>query len=733
MSDPADSVHAKLTAQLFNSQVAAQAFHDLRMTPVVATTATGVGTTASNTPEAARIPMIVHSPLLTAQVSNIFTFGPSLPVESTAAGAAVFADRFDSTVRWWLPSYSLDDNTFTFAATTEGVDNTTGLPLDKATATFRLIAAEPDQLAAERAANPAARFERISPTVINVSLTVTGSDHASGSDTAVTTTAAIDVDDTGAVTATVTLVGPPVVVAYQNLARGSAASLQISLDYRVWRHTWRTEPQVSGLAPTASTTSAGSHAMLGHVIETPDGPITVGPRLVGRFVDPVPIWVTAVDQSNAAIPIGTTFGADAFRTRFTLTSNGITRAIINANDLTGFAQAGTQYRELTSLGDVPSRYPSISRLYIGQVSGDVIAIPQSYGILRGSTGVKAVLEAAVDDSPDSASGCRFEFTFQLAPLVTAVDVARLGHDLLNVPEAAVGPLRLRLPDGLDARFDSVFSGFSASSSAVVDGPDPHVLLARITVVDQGQTPAMVNVNLFLHQLAGAVAPLAGTVAVRVDDLYPTPIETAFVLDLSRTAGSDDISISLPADPTSVTVLNACALDLKLGDAAVVSSAGVDVIPLNNEVLPARAATNVTGVTANSAVLVDAQLALAQPLQRGAVFNYLTLDTQTVQSVQHVLNYDAAFDFAAASITQIDVAAAFTNYPQIVVSSLTLTATHPVDFVHVIVPIDVILTSLAATVTITITPTSGPKRSATVDHDFLDDPVLTITTATVRGA
>jgi hypothetical protein len=113
-----------------------------------------------------------------------------------------------------------------------------------------------------------------------------------------------------------------------------------------------------------------------------------------------------------------------------------------------------------------------------------------------------------------------------------------------------------------------------------------------------------------------------------------------------------------------------------------------------------------------------------------MLKYVAFHTHTVQQVQHPLTVNAAgLNFGAAGITAIDVQITMTANPGTPVPAMTLSPSHPIDFVHVLVPIDSAVTGLAGTVALTLTTTAG-QRTVAVSHDFVDEPILIITQAMI---
>jgi hypothetical protein len=431
-----------------------------------------------------------------------------------------------------------------------------------------------------------------------------------------------------------------------------------------------------------------------------------------------------------SVPLGLQFYTDAYRSKFTITTkDGITRPIIDVSDLTEFASARSEYRELTSLGDVQSRFPTVRRLYLGQVTGTVVALPAAYGIVHGAEGVSAACDALVDPS-SNLTGSRFHFTFALAPAVDPIDIAGLNAALPGVPEASGRTLRLTLPDGLDTRTPSVLNGFPVATTTFGDGTAAHTVQVSVDIADENTTPATTSVNQFLGELCAAgPPPLSANLAVRLDDQFPEPVQTSGPLNLHLTAESDDLTVVV-TQGSPPTAENSGPLDLVLHRAAALPQ--LTVTSLGDQVLgPGKTVTLPVATTATS-VAVARSLAVPASITDDDVRTFVTFRTQDVQEVQHPLTVQAAFDFAAEGVTTVEVAFRLTDLPTLTVPDLTLTAAHTIDFVHVLIPVETAITGLGTVVALTITGPGG-TRSVTVHNDFIQDPILTLTTTTLTGA
>ena len=673
----------------------------------------------------------------------------SLPLESSRSGS-VFSDRFDPTVGWYLPALAPagdPDPGFAFAATVAGVDASSGDPFDTASVTMTVQVSEPPDLAAARATAPTVTYRPIPMDGLSVSWSLVGKDPL-GADQTLTIPMTVVVADPGALTLTGSLVGASVVVAYENLVSSGTASLVATSSYRAWREwqppiRWFPGGGFPGRLPEASLVAAPSLEVRQLLpVATLDGPqreIPLREVPIRRVpiddpdpTPPEPVWTASVDPRSDTLALGTRYGHDVYRSRFTITAASSTRPIIDINDLVSFSSTRSEFRELTSLGDVPTRYPSLRRLYLGQVTGTVVIVPQSYGIIRGRSGTAAACRAVVDDSTTTTSGCRFDFTFALAPVVDPVELAQLAHDLGAIPEAGGRALTLTLPTGMDPRTPSSFPTFAGATAHIADGSGPQSVVMTMSVGDTAQIPAVCNVNTLLSQLASTTTQLSGELMVRLDDVYPTPIGTSLVLSLNETSGTDDVSLTSATDGSpSVTVTNAGPVPLLVAAVAAVTPGG-PVVAGVDQVLSGGASTVVALPEVSVPTVVRRDLALTNPMPRSQIFDYIDLAVTTVTQVQHPLSYNAAFDFAAAGVRQLDVITTLTAYPGVAVVALTLTPTHRVDSVHALVPLDVVVSGLAASVQVTVTPVAGSPRTVTLTTDFVDTPILVITSASVAA-
>jgi len=632
---------------------------------------------------------------------------------------------------WFLPDFMLladADPAFRFDVVQRAGEVTPdGKPVNQATLALSLRSEIPANLARiltsiERE-GPLSIVPDLHP-IVTLSVPVTAQD---GSMHIETTQSSVTQQPDGTYLVTFTLSQGAVGAVYERLTDLGGATLELSMTYSGWQTVLVTAPDVGFPHPTPLF--HGMHFQtFGDGVHGAPEPVDVFPGFYRFFP------VTAhypLSPPPRSLPLELSFATDTYRTRFKITTrDGHTRPIIDANDLSEFATLRSEYRELTSLGDVQAQYPSLRRLYLGQVSGTVVALPVNYGIVHGALGLSAECDSIVDPS-SNLTGSRFHFTFTIAPVVDPIDLAKLAAALPGAPEAAGRSLHLTLPDGLDPRHPSVLNGFPSATTTFADGITPHAVRVSVDIADDRATPAITNVNLFLAELAAAgQAPLFANMAVRLDDVFGQPVQTQATLNLHQTAQSDELSVELtPGSPPTAEATNKGLFDLDLHRFALLPQLTVTL--LNDKVLAAGQSTTLSAdATGAISVAVAHSLVVPNPIPKKAMLEFITFNTQIVQQIQHPLTVHAAINFTTAGITVIEVAFSLAEVPTLPVPPpLTLTASHTIDFVNVLIPIDSAVTGLDTTVTLKIT-TSSAQRTVTVSHDFVDDPTLTITNNTI---
>lgn len=698
---------------------------------------------------------LVLSPELLGQLISVRTVAPveHLPVADSASGS-VFHDRADPNLRWYLPAFAAvdPDPSFAFDAVQANVAASGDKPFNRATLTFHIKPIDPPDLPAARLAEPGATFQTIPIADLHATLELPYVDDA-GLDQRTSVSVALTAQQDLTYRVDVAgLVGPSVVLCWSDFRIDPQAFLTLTLTYRVCR-------RVAADPPAWLLKAAARGALLREPTEI--APPTLD--LVGPPVKPEPIVLTANEASPfgrlrrvvsdgggdgvpdasdgyvdgsatsmSTLALAPVYGAGPYLASYRVTANGQTRPIVDVGDLVEFSLARSEYVELTSLGSVPARYPSLRRLYIGQLTGNVVAIPAAYGILRGAGGCAAIVSAIVDERAESLSGCQFQLTFGLAPVINPLDLARLADDLLATPEAAKhGRLTLLLPSGLDRRLASGMDTSLVTSSAFADGQDPSTLLLTLAIQDD-DVPAVNKVNAFLSALRlSAGMSLFGHVAVRLDDVFEPPVTTTALLNLHATSDGDDLLIEVSDGSSSAEVTVAAPFPLRLDRWAEHVGGKVAETALGQVLQSGEKASLQLGepADAQTAILVQRAIAIDDAAPTTSLAKYVRFQAQTIQQTQYRFGLDGSgLAFGSLGASEIAIAIALIGMPAIHVDNMILTPAHRIESALVLIPIGVVVSGLAASLSARLTLNDGGLRDVALTHDFWNDPTFVLETA-----
>jgi hypothetical protein len=684
----------------------------------------------------------------------------SLPVLGTQSGS-LFADRTDTGLSWYLPALAVADPTtaFAFTASIGPEVDSQGRPFDTASLAVPLTASDPPDVVAAKQASPARRFQQIPPAAYDALLVVPFVGNQGEAQTT-TVSGQIAPQADGSLLASFDgLVGATVVQAYVALMSTAGATLQIGVSYQVWKHVvrpiWRlpigplpVAPNLAGPGDArAEVRPAAAPQLLEDRLAQPDPapnavlspvaePLPPRPTLVPdpRPELPYDIWLVTTARTQLTVALGSTYASQRYREQYTIAAPppAQPRVIVDVSDLTNFETTRSEFEELTSLGDVRSKYPSFTSAYLGQVTGTVVAIPAAYGIVHGSGGCSGSIDILADPSPTTASGSRFQFTFELAPIVDPVDFAQLSADLAKIPEAQGRTLLPTLPTRLDSAVTPTFSAGSAVQSlSVATGPDPNTIEISFEITDSGTGASVVPAWAAASQLVGELVastvppPLFGTVGLRLDDAYPIPPTASFFLALTHTASADDLAVTASGTPPVLTASNQSPNDLRLVRMLDTTVLGNVVVTLGSALRAGTSAAlpSVAGEPTTGA-LVYRNLDLTT-FSLGDLPKYVSIHAETVEQIQHLLTVNAtAVNFAAEGIAQLDILISLDALPATQVPTITLTDQHQIDSVTVVVPVGAVVVGLASTLAISVQGTSpSGDRHAEVSNDFLTNPIF----------
>lgn len=674
----------------------------------------------------------------------------TLPVLGTQNGS-IFADRDDQNVFWYLPTLQPADPTsvFSFAATVGPQVNSAGNPFDSATVSIPVTVADPPDVAAARQANPGSVYQVIPASSYDVTLAVPYLDDG-GTAQAANVSGTVSAQADGTLLAVFAgLLGPTVVQEYAALTAAGGSALVVGYSFGAWTHIVRPFLLTSeGPAPAGRAELPARPELLPQLPIR--SPLPEVPTIPVRSPVPVPLppelWVTATVRQAVTVPLGTTYAQQPYRPLYTLAEPPATtaRPIVNESDLTTFTSAGTEYVQLSSLGDIPARYPSLTSVYLGQVSGTVVAVPAAYGIVHTSSGCEMSINAVIDT--DSVSGSQFQVSLTLGPMIDPCDLARLAADVQQIPEARNRALTVVRPAGLAAAAQPAFSiSDTVSNLVVTNGQVPGTVAVSFVVTDfqSGGTviPAWVTINELILQLTSNLTPppLLGSFQLRLDDAYPQPPRASFFLALTTTAASADTTVAVGpggSGPVPVTVANQSPNDLLLLRLGLTTAAGQADQDLGQQVLPAGQVTSIPAAQPDpSAAVVSTSLSVPSPFPRSALQGYITVTAESVQQIANQLTVNAtAIEYAALGIASITVQIALTALPSVAVPPLILGPSSPVASATVTIPIGSALIGLNASLAIAVTMSDGSSGGETSSAtDFMTNPIFVLTPDALPGA
>lgn len=667
------------------------------------------------------------SNILAGRVLQQLPANQNLPQADTRNGS-IFSDRFDANLFWYLPALVPVDDidaAFAFAAVQDGISSS-GVPYNTGSLTLKLKKSVPLDVSAAQGQRPRATFQEIPIITLDVALVLVSKNDQTGADqeSIITGQADLQADSTWLLSFG-NIIGNTVIIAYENLMVGGGAFLSLTLIYSEWKSI----PKPGFAVNSIFHLIAPQPPPFQPILPTPQ--ILVSPVLhaAEQYPGPTPssqtIFIQMTGQTVLNPALALKYSAGPYLQKYTITAGGSTRPILDITDLNSFKARRSEFSEFTKLVDIPK---SFSQLYLGEISRTIVAIPRAYGIILGSSGCAALCQALVDTSQNSANGCRFNFTFTIAAVYDPVDLLQLSRDLAGISD--VKDCTLTLPSGLDTRSPLVCNNTFINTFSLSNGLNPHSFLLSIGIADSadGTIPAVVGVNLFLQQLGSSVdTPLFGSFGIQLDDNYSPPVVSTLILNLHATSGTDDITVTAGTTAATADISNNTEFILQFNHYAFNGPNGLPPTPLNQTV-PVGQAVNVVlppGVDAYSLV-VDRTLALASPVATADLVHYLTFQSQDVQQVKYLLAVNASgVNFTTMGISNINIQIALTELPKLQIQPLIVGPTHFIDNTEIMIPLDSAVTSLVASLSLTITK-SQVTETVVLTNDFIQTPIFVLT-------
>jgi hypothetical protein len=660
---------------------------------------------------------------------------PSLPMLGTRVGATLtgYPDKAPS---WFLPTFSLLDGidpTFTFAAAQIGTD-ATGAPLNVVRLALRLHKASPAGSSGLREA----------PIILSTpTLELHYSDASTGeSRIAVVNGAAIMSADDSIDLVFDHVLGANAVILFRNLRTDGAAVVTLGATYRAWQLSAATSAQYqpnmytreATLSAAAAERPASAQIMMRSsvfrprlTLSLPSQPHPTTPPVASAPPPPTPVATTST--FSVRVPLGLKYGATNYSSKYTLSTGtgSAQHVILNIDDLRNFSAKQSEFRLVTELGDVSSRFPSISYLYLGQLSRVIIAIPARFVIQRGVSGCAAACQVLLDSGPGGTA--KFQFDFLLRPDISAIDLALLAQTLKTVSGLAdcqvTLPAFLRNPDTSSVR--TLF----ATSTLFAPGARPHTFALTVSITDGGvDAPAIANANALIRQLATTTIPtLGGTMGLRIDDALPDPTDVPIELNFGATSGSEDTDVNIDTGTGALRVMSHSPYDLNVTRMAYTKVDDISVHPIS-EILNAGKTLELTisGPHDGTAVLVDTAAVYSGAADMDAIARYLSINVQDVQNIACNLGINAgAVAFQKHAIASIDVLISFDELPNMAPVKLTLTPLSRLASASVPLPTDALLGRLPGTIALTLRfadPNTG-TQVLSLRNDFINAPIFVV--------
>jgi hypothetical protein len=484
---------------------------------------------------------------------------------------------------------------------------------------------------------------------------------------------------------------------------------------------------VAGSFVTARRPGFAGRARLISDVVTPVKRPRLSPGDAGVFIDvaaagdPSGTWVRTVATETITVTIGDGYSAVSYRPRYLLKKGGESRVVVTTEDLSEFDHRQSEFVELSELGQISDRYPTLRAIYLGRVSGTVIAIPARYGLIRTSDGIAAACDAVLDPSPAS-SGCRFHLTFGLAPYVSPADLAGLAHDLSQHPALSTLVKRVSVPSRLAPLNPVGLANANISGLAAGNGAGSGTFLVDFDVVD-GPVPAIAAVNLLMRQLSARPVPtLIGQMSFALDDAFATPVTSTTVLAFSTTVSGDDLVI-VTGESGKYRLSNAGPVPIRVTTIIAQAKGGAPTASETHVIIPAKSIVDGPPVV-GSILGIEASLVEPDGGFDKTIGDYMRITVTDVQQLRMTVGVNAA-GALAGSIAKLDVTASLRGLPGVALPTMTLTAAASIQQVVWQVPLTGGLLRLPADVTVHVTRADGSEHDVSLTHDFAEAPILTI--------
>ena len=156
---------------------------------------------------------------------------------------------------------------------------------------------------------------------------------------------------------------------------------------------------------------------------------------------------------------------------------------------------------------------------------------------------------------------------------------QLSQDLKGHPETkdCIVSLPNRIKDG-----STLTTTFATSFQYSKGAGEPQSLLLSLEIKEVlGGLPAVANANMLINLLCLMHEPfLSGTLEIKLDDVFATPIEVPVLLNLKETNGTAGIFFHIDEQSETVILTNGSSFDLNLSRGAFATPHSVSLIEIS---------------------------------------------------------------------------------------------------------------------------------------------------------
>jgi hypothetical protein len=324
------------------------------------------------------------------------------------------------------------------------------------------------------------------------------------------------------------------------------------------------------------------------------------------------------------------------------------------------------------------------------------------------------------------------------PHVSSIDILLLLNELNARPEAELHGLSLHLPKSFNLGPDAAILTSFLTSFRYMEGViDPHNISLSVEIKEQlGGTPAVANANLFIAQLRGSHPFLMGTVGIRLDDAFSTPINVPVLLNFSQTQANSPAGLTLRLDEANQKAVleNGSSFDLRVSRIALLTPKTVTVAAVGQVVLAKSSLSiDLPADHVGLSLLSDCELVTAADLSKTDLFKLVQFQTVDVQNTQYLLSVNAtAVNFVGRAIDQIEIVIALSGTPESSVATLAVRKDRLFDSSRILLPFAQAMIELNAILLLKvrfIDATRAPIQF-TLENDFGQHPIFQITDANI---